>query len=59
MLFHEIASALLISKSAITRAADCLEEQRLIVRRPDPNDRRGVLFEITARGMKFLKELEG
>jgi DNA-binding MarR family transcriptional regulator len=46
-----------VSKPAITRAIDRLEEFGLARRKTDPNDRRSVLVQRTAAGNRFLREL--
>lgn len=40
---------------SLTRVISALEEQRLIVRRPDPDDGRGVLLSITPDGLRVLR----
>jgi DNA-binding MarR family transcriptional regulator len=52
-----LAAKLGIHKPAVTRALDRLEEFDLTRRKPDPRDRRSVLIQRTATGMKFLREL--
>ena len=50
-----LAAELRISKPAITRAADRLEEAVLLKRVKDPQDRRSVFMKRTAEGMKFMR----
>lgn len=38
----------------MTNRLDRLEERGLVVRRPDPRDRRGILVELTPRGQDVL-----
>jgi DNA-binding MarR family transcriptional regulator len=49
-----LASALVCSTGTMTNRLDRLEEGGLIRRRPDPNDRRGVLIELTVLGRKTV-----
>lgn len=51
-----LATALNVSKPAITRALDRLSELELIRRKPDPEDRRSVLIQRTVKGSVFLRE---
>lgn len=46
----ELASDLELSSGAMTSRLDRLEETGLIRRLPDPNDRRGVVVELTSAG---------
>lgn len=51
---------LLLSSGAMTNRLDGLERSGLIRRRPDPNDRRGVLIGLTAEGRKLIdRAVEG
>jgi DNA-binding MarR family transcriptional regulator len=50
----ELSQMLLLSTGAMTNRLDRLEERDLIVRRPDPRDRRGILVELTSRGQEVL-----
>lgn len=52
-----LASALNVSKPAITRALDRLGELDLARRKVDPADRRSVLVQRTVKGTGFLREL--
>jgi DNA-binding MarR family transcriptional regulator len=52
----ELYRSFLISSSAITNRIDRLEEVGLVVRSPDPYDRRGVLVGLTARGHQLIDE---
>ena len=45
-----LSRGLMLSSAGITSRIDRLERRGLIVRRPDPDDRRGVLIELTDRG---------
>ena len=50
----ELARALLVSSGAMTNQIDQLEEARLVVRSPDPADRRVVLVGLTAHGRRRI-----
>lgn len=52
-----LASALNVSKPAITRALDRLGELDLARRKVDPMDRRSVLVQRTLKGSAYLREL--
>ncbi len=52
-----LASALEISKPAVTRALDRLAGFDLVARKPDPADRRSVLIARTPGGAAFAREL--
>lgn len=47
-------SSLLLSSGAMTHRIDRLESAGLVRRVPDPNDRRGVLVELTRRGIDLI-----
>ncbi len=51
-----LATALNVSKPAITRAIDRLSELGMVRRKPDENDRRSVLLQRTVKGSVFLRE---
>ena len=51
---RELADASMLSSSATTKRLDRLERAGLIVRKPDPNDRRGVSIELTPTGRKVI-----
>ena len=51
-----LASALKISKPAITRSLDRLSDLGLLQRKIDESDRRSVLIQRTLRGSVFLQE---
>ena len=51
-----LASALKISKPAITRSLDRLSDLGLLRRKVDESDRRSVLIQRTIRGSVFLQE---
>ena len=47
---HELARALRIEEPTLTRNLDGVEQEGLVVRRRDPNDRRAVSVELTEAG---------
>ncbi len=49
-----LGRGLMLSSAGITSRVDRLERRGLIVRRPDPDDRRGVLIELTDRGAELV-----
>ena len=54
---HELARALRIEGPTLTRHLDGLEEEGLVVRRRDTNDRRAVSVELTEAGKAKHSEL--
>jgi DNA-binding MarR family transcriptional regulator len=52
----ELSEHLMVSTGGMTNRVDRLERRGLIVRKPDPHDRRGVLVELTARGKEVLAD---
>lgn len=54
-----LATFLNVQKPTISRAADRLTELGLVVRAPDPTDKRSVLIRPTAKGRKFLAQFFG
>ena len=51
-----LAADLAISKPAVTRALDRLEDLRFVRRQKDPQDRRSVLVQRTVKGSVFLSD---
>lgn len=47
---------LMLSSAGMTSRIDRLERRGLVSRLPDPNDRRGVLVELTENGRMLLEE---
>jgi len=47
----------MVSSGAMTARLDRLERAGLIARRPNPDDRRGVLVELTAAGFALVEEV--
>jgi DNA-binding MarR family transcriptional regulator len=56
---RELAARLEVSKPAITRSLDRLEELGLARRGPDPRDRRSVLVLRTRKGQDLLTDIRG
>jgi DNA-binding MarR family transcriptional regulator len=50
----QLSYSLLLSGAGITNRLDRLEDLELIVRRPDPHDRRGLQIKITNAGLKLV-----
>jgi len=50
----KLFSSILLSSGAMTNRLDRLEEMELVRRLPDPNDRRGRLVELTAKGRRLV-----
>jgi DNA-binding MarR family transcriptional regulator len=51
----ELSAATLLSSGGMTSRLDRLEEAGLVRRKPDPEDRRGVLVELTAEGRRIAE----
>lgn|SRR5690242_13835768 len=51
---HELAKAVVLSRSGLTRLVDRLEKEGLLTRQPDPADRRGSFAVITEKGLTAL-----
>jgi DNA-binding MarR family transcriptional regulator len=54
---HDLASMMRKDKSAILRQIDVLEENKLVVRIPDSEDRRKKTIVLTKDGMKTVEKL--
>ncbi len=54
---HELARAVVLSRSGLTRLVDRLEGAGLLRREPDPADRRGSYTEITDEGGATLRRM--
>ena len=52
---QELADAVLLSKSGLTRLVDRMEEAGLVRRRRCPDDRRGTLAQLTEAGYERLR----
>lgn len=55
----DLARAVLLTRSGITRLVDGLEKDGLVSRCSCPSDKRGTLIAITDQGMKKLREAAG
>lgn len=53
-----LAEKLNVSKPAITRAVDRLEELQLVSRKTEPQDRRSVLMTARPDGLRLLAEID-
>jgi DNA-binding MarR family transcriptional regulator len=49
-----LARGLMLSSAGITSRIDRLERRGLVRRLPDPNDRRGVIIELTDEGLAIV-----
>jgi DNA-binding MarR family transcriptional regulator len=54
-----IGERLMVHPTSVTNTIDRLEEQGMVVRRPNPRDGRGTLAEITDRGRRTAREATG
>ena len=55
----ELSRLLLVNRSNITSLIDRMEQGGLVIRAPDPADRRSKVVSLTARGRKRLLAIEG
>ncbi|HEY1330458.1 MAG TPA: MarR family transcriptional regulator [Actinomycetota bacterium] len=55
----DLSRSLLVSTGAMTNRLDRMEEAGLVVRKPDPRDRRGILVALTDTGTKLIEEAVG
>ena len=49
-----LGKGLMLSSAAVTSRVDRLERRGLVSRLPDPDDRRGVIVELTDRGRELV-----
>lgn len=54
---HELASAVVLSRSGLTRLVDRLERAGLLRREPDPADRRGAFAVLTDEGAAMQRRM--
>jgi DNA-binding MarR family transcriptional regulator len=54
MRIHELADAIVFSRSGLSRLLDRLERESLLRREPSPHDRRGAFAVITSAGREML-----
>ncbi|WP_313624231.1 MarR family transcriptional regulator [Achromobacter sp.] len=52
---QKLVEALLLTSGAMTNRLDRLEQAGLLVRNPNPEDRRGVIVSLTADGLRLIK----
>lgn len=52
---QKLVEALLLTSGAMTNRLDRLEQAGLLVRTPNPEDRRGVIVTLTAEGLRVIK----
>ena len=52
---QKLVEALLLTSGAMTNRLDRLEQAGLLVRSPNPEDRRGVIVSLTAEGLRVIK----
>ena len=50
-----LVSALLLSSGAMTNRLDRLQEAGLLIRKPNPDDRRSVVVSLTPTGLRVIK----
>ena len=53
----ELGDRLIVTRSTVTGVLDSLERRGLVRRSPHPTDRRSVVVEITAKGLRVLGEV--
>lgn len=54
---HDLARRVVVSRSNLTRLADRLADEHLIVREPSPEDRRGAYCVITPAGRELRRRM--
>ncbi|WP_191578736.1 MarR family winged helix-turn-helix transcriptional regulator [Achromobacter insolitus] len=52
---QKLVEALLLTSGAMTNRLDRLEQAGLLVRNPNPEDRRGIIVSLTAEGLRVIK----
>lgn len=52
----ELYRSMMLSSAAMTNRIDRLEVRKLVVREPDPEDRRGVRVRLTAEGFRLIED---
>src|SRR6059058_2804617 len=57
MTLGELSQRMMVSNGNVTGLVDRLVEQRLIERRPAPNDRRAQIVSLTAEGRRFFRAM--
>jgi len=59
MRLSELSDHLHIAPRSTTEVVDALESRNLVQRRPDPDDRRATLVELTEHGASVLQAIRG
>ena len=59
MRLSELSDHLHIAPRSTTEVVDALESRNLVQRRPDPDDRRATLVEVTEHGASVLDAIRG
>ena len=59
MRLSELSDHLHIAPRSTTEVVDALESRDLVQRRPDPDDRRATLVEVTEHGVSVLDAIRG
>ncbi len=54
----QLAAALHVTSGAATQHIEALVQAGLVIRNPDPNDRRTVRIKLSGKGMELIKKLE-
>lgn len=54
----ELAAHLRVAPRSVTDVIDALEERRLVVRSPDPTDRRATVVTLTASGKQLVHAID-
>ncbi|WP_291380803.1 MULTISPECIES: MarR family winged helix-turn-helix transcriptional regulator [Achromobacter] len=52
---QKLVEALLLTSGAMTNRLDRLEQAGLLVRNPNPEDRRGIIVSLTSEGLRVIK----
>ena len=55
----QLSKTLMLTSAGVTNRLDGLERRGLVVRRPDPEDRRGVVVELTEAGSQLAEQAVG
>jgi len=50
----QLGQTMMLSSGGVTKRLDRLAEAGLVTRRPDPDDRRGTLVRLTAKGKRLI-----
>ena len=53
-----LSEATFMTSGGTSNALEHLEQEGLVTREPDPNDRRGVLVTLTAEGHRFISDVQ-